>query len=86
MSKLNGSEAASACFGYCGCFVMILILNVTIGGLCFAYSLFSILGKEIPWYADAICGLFLGQFAIPCALVCWILRLCGVEAPFIPSH
>lgn len=64
-----------------GC--LLLLFNMTIGGMCFAYSLFSVFGKDIPWYGDFIAGLFLGQFAFPLMVICWIIRLCGVQAPFI---
>ena len=68
-----------------GCILLIVLLaiNLSIGGLCFDYALYSILGKDIPFYGDAIAGLFLGEIAIPLALVCWIVRLCGVPAPFV---
>jgi hypothetical protein len=66
----------------CGCLITILALNLTIGGVCFDYALMSLFGKDVPWYADAIAGLFLGQFAIPIAVACWIARLAGVEVPF----
>lgn len=61
---------------------IILLLNMTVGGLCFDYVLYSIVGKDIPWYADGIAGLFLGEFSIPLTVICWIVRLCGVPAPF----
>lgn len=68
--------------GVCGCFLIMLLINVTLGGYCFHYSLWNIFGKNIPWFADAVCGVVLGGVAIPTAVVCWVMRLCGVEAPF----
>lgn len=65
-----------------GCFLLVLAVNLTIGGVCFDYALFSMFGKDIPWYADALCGLVLAEIVGPVALVCWIVRLCGVHAPF----
>lgn len=59
--------------GFCGCWTIILILNLLIGGFCTDYVLFSVLGKNIPWWADCLIGLFLGEFTIPAAIVCWIL-------------
>lgn len=67
-----------------GC-ALLLAFNLTIGTLCFDYALFSVFGKEIPWYADMIAGAFLGQFALPVAVICWIVRLCGVPVPFVSS-
>jgi hypothetical protein len=68
--------------GGCGAIVMLLIINITVGALCFQYALWSIFAKDIPWYGDVMVGLVGGQFAVPVAFVCWIIRLCGVEVPF----
>lgn len=54
-----------------------------LGGVCFDYFLYSVFGKDIPWYGDAIAGLFLGQFVGPAAVICWVIRLCGVPVPFV---
>lgn len=67
----------------CGCLIAILALNLTVGAMCFAYSLRSILGADVPWWADALGGLFLGQITIPLAVICWVLRLAGLDAPFL---
>jgi hypothetical protein len=76
------SGAATAGCGMGGC-LAILAFNLTLGGVCFDYALWSIVGKDIPWYADAIAGLFLGQFAVPIAVICWVVKLCGVDVPFV---
>lgn len=68
--------------GQAGCGCAVLIINTTIGGWCFGYVLEALLGKDVPWYADALAGLFLGQFMIPAAVISWILKLCGFEVPF----
>lgn len=62
-----------------GCLIpiIILILNITIG----TWSVGEILswfGKDIPIIADAVIGLFIGEFSIPVAIVGAILRICGV--------
>ena len=67
----------------CGCGV--LAFNVAFGGWLFDYCLWNIIGKNVPWYADLIAGLFCGQFALPCAVVVWILKLCGVDTPFVQA-
>jgi hypothetical protein len=82
-SKVRVSGVGTLAGGWCGCVVFILILNLTLGAFCFDYSLYSIVGKDIPWTLDAVCGLFLGEFTIPCALVCCVLRHCDIETPFI---
>lgn len=60
-----------------------LSVYVLIGSLSFQYSLKSIFGHNIPWYADIIAGLFFGWATIPISVVCLVIRLCGVEVPFI---
>jgi hypothetical protein len=67
----------------CSALVLLVLLGVTIGSRCFDYSLYSIFGKGVPWYADCVAGTVLGSPCIPVAVICWIIRLCGVEAPFV---
>jgi hypothetical protein len=68
---------------FMGCFMFIIAVNLCIGGFCFDYCLFAIFGKDIPWYADMVAGLFLGELAIPATVICWIVQLCGMAAPFV---
>jgi hypothetical protein len=77
---MNGNQAVG---GYCGCWTIVMLINALIGGWSFDYCLYSILGKDIPWFGDMICGLFLGEVTVPLAIVCWVMRLCGVEVPFV---
>ena len=67
----------------CGCFLLALIVNLTVGGYAFDYSLRFIAGKDIPWYADVIVGTVLGEVTIPLAVVCWVLKMCGVHSPLL---
>jgi len=55
----------------------------SICGYCFDYSLWCIVGKDIPWYADAIAGIVTNGLVVTVAIACWIVRLCGVAVPFI---
>ena len=66
----------------CGFVIGMLSCYTTIGMLCFEYVLKCTVDKDIPWYADVICGFFGGGIAIPGALICWILQLCDMEIPF----
>lgn len=75
----DGTEAAGSVIG---CLIL-LAFNLTVGALCFDYVLFTVFGKDVPWYADMAAGLLLGQFALPAAIICWVVRLCGVPVPFI---
>ena len=66
----------------CGCLLIsMMLLNVVLGGVSFDYCLAFLFAKDIPWYADMVAGLFLGEFTIPGMVVCWILGLCGVATP-----
>jgi len=71
-------------FGGCGgCITAILVVNLTLGGFCFDYCLQFIFGKDIHFMGDIICGLFLGELAIPAAVICFVLNLFGIEAPLV---
>jgi hypothetical protein len=73
-------ETTKATCGLGGC-LGILLFNLALGGVCFDYVLATTIGKDVPWYADAVAGLFLGQFAVPAAIICWIIKLCGIDVP-----
>lgn len=68
-----------------GCIRLLIILpfNLIIGGLTFQYCLWAIFGKDVPWYLDALAGLFLAEFTCPLAIFCAIVKLCGIAAPFL---
>ena len=66
----------------CGC-GSILLVNLTLGGVSFWYCLKEIAGMAIPWYGNAIIGLFTGQITVPLAIVLWLLSLFGIHGPFI---
>ena len=68
-----------------GCFFYLSLLSL-MAWLCkamFEYSLWCLIGKDIPWYGDLAGGVVCNAFILPVALACWILRLCGIDAPFI---
>lgn len=65
-----------------GCLGFGLALHMLVGGLAFQICLWSVFAKDIPWYADAVAGFFVAPVAIPAAIACWVVRLCGVAAPF----
>jgi hypothetical protein len=67
----------------CGCWLALLVFNLSLGGVCFDYALSSIVAKDVPWYVDAIAGFLTAQITVPVAVICWVLRLAGVDAPFI---
>lgn len=67
----------------CGCWCGLLIFNLLLGGVTLNYTLMSIIGKSIPFGYAVVAGLFIGQFTVPAAVVCWVLRLAGMEVPFV---
>ncbi len=65
--------------------VMVVIIGLILWlcSACFAYSLDTIFGKDVPWYADLAGGLVLNGANIPIAVICWIVKLAGVEVPLV---
>lgn len=63
--------------------LVILFVNLLLGGMSVNYCLSSFMGKTVDFWVATLAGLFLAEITIPLAIVCWLLRLCGVETPFI---
>jgi hypothetical protein len=84
-TRPSSSETAQGCLGLtgCGCITAIIIFNLLLGPICFDYSLDSFFAKDAPWYLDLLGGLVFGEVVIPLAILCFILRACGVQVPFI---
>lgn len=78
----TSSSSGGGC-GVLGCWLLIVIVNLTLGSYCFNYSLGAIWGTQLPWGLALIGGLFLGELTIPCAVICWLITLSGVAQPFI---
>ncbi len=55
---------------------------VAVAAYLFQYNLYSIFGKDVPWYLDILGGLALNGLNLPLAIGCCITRACGVEVPF----
>jgi hypothetical protein len=66
----------------CLCILIALGFNALIGGLCFQVCLWSLIGKDAPWYLDGLAGMFASPVVVPLAVVCWVVRACGVGIPF----
>lgn len=64
--------------GSLGCFLLVLLINITIGSLLFNYILDTLVGKTLPWFWAALCGLVAGEITIPVGIVFWILRATGI--------
>jgi len=70
-------------FSGCGCILLILAINLTLGAYCFNYCLGVIWGTQLSFGLAILGGLFLGEIAIPAAVICWLITLSGVATPFI---
>lgn len=63
--------------GYGLIFIFILLLNLAVGGWS-VNEILSWFGKDIPFIADSVIGLFAGEFSIPIAIIGKILMVFGV--------
>lgn len=78
--KTKDEKLAFTC-GYCGCYLLVLLVNVTLGALATNYDVWVCTGKSLPVWASVLLGLFFAQLAIPVAIVFWILVTCAVIVP-----
>lgn len=62
----------------CGCWIVILILNLVLGGWSVNYLLLAFLEKSLPFFWATVIGLFVGEFSIPVAVVVKILQAFGI--------
>jgi hypothetical protein len=67
----------------CGGCLVVILFNFLFGGFLSDYCLWSIIGVNIHWFGDILIGLVAGEVLLPIAIVCFILRLFGVQAPFV---
>ena len=54
-----------------------------LAALMFDYVLWSVAGKDIPWYVDLVAGFIASPVMLPGTVICWVMTLCGVQTPFI---
>jgi predicted membrane-bound spermidine synthase len=73
---LRSKHSSSSDLG-CGTLIAILLINLVLGAWSINYILMWF-GKDIPFIADALIGLFVGEISIPVAFVGWLLKVCGV--------
>jgi hypothetical protein len=82
-SSSSGIIPGGCALSGCGCWIAVIILNLTLGAYCFSYSAHEIFGVEVPLILAVIGGLFLGELTIPVAVIVWILVSCGVHTPMV---
>jgi len=61
----------------CGCILLIPLINLSVGGWSVHYLLNVFFDKDIPWYGDALIGLFVAELSIPVAIVIALLQWLG---------
>ena len=61
-----------------GCFVIVLMFNVVLGGFSINYLLEFFLNANIPFIADALIGMFTAELTVPIWIVMKILEAFGV--------
>ncbi len=49
---------------------VLLVPIAALLGFCFNYSLWAIMGKNVPWYVDVIGGVVTSAFVVATAVVC----------------
>lgn len=85
-SYSSGSGEGCAVGGACGCWLAFLLFNLCLGGVSLQYCLECFIGKGLDqFWVAALLGLFLGEFTVPIAIICFVLKLCGVHMPFFPN-
>jgi hypothetical protein len=79
----KSTKSFNGCFGLsgCGCMLLIIFINLTIGAWLFGYDVKCVFGKDVPLGLAMLGGLFLGEAAIPVSGILWIVGACGVVFP-----
>ncbi len=63
----------------CGCFLLAMVLNALLGGFATQYvvefwgSMLNGVPVDVPFWACAIAGIFIGEVTIPAAIATWLL-------------
>jgi len=65
-------------FMSCGCILLVLIFNLTLGGWSVNYLLVALGNSPIAFWGAALIGLFVGELSVPVAIVVAILTAFGV--------
>ena len=65
-------------FGYCGCWILIMIFNLSLGGWSVNYLLGQFASDTIPFIWATVIGFFLGQITVPIAVIVLILSSFGI--------
>lgn len=63
--------------------MILFAMYAAIAGVAFDWCLWSIFGKDIPAWADVLCGIVAGEVAVPLAVVVLVVSL-FIHTPLFP--
>jgi hypothetical protein len=62
----------------CGCFILVMVFNLLVGGWSVNYLLAYFMSETIPFIGAALIGLIVGEISVPVAIVIAILQYFSV--------
>jgi hypothetical protein len=62
----------------CGCWLLLVVFNLLVGGWSVNYLLSFFLEKTIPFVGAMLIGLFAGEISVPVAVVIAMLKWFGI--------
>jgi hypothetical protein len=72
------SKSSEGNLGVCGCYLVVFIFNLLVGGWSVNYLLEFFLGKTIPFIGATLIGMFAAEVSVPVAVVIAVLKFFGV--------
>jgi hypothetical protein len=76
--KIEMSNRSDMSSVTCGCYILVMVINLFVGGWSVNYLLQFFLEKTVSPIAAALIGLIVGEVSIPVAIVVAILKSLGV--------
>lgn len=76
-------SSGSGCGVSCSCALIVLIVNLLIGGSLVNYCAWCITGNIPPPAVAIIAGIFIAEPALVVAVIFWVVGACGVHFPLI---
>jgi hypothetical protein len=74
-SSSSIGSGAGPCGLSCGCILLILLINITLGSFCLNYDLGTVMGVQLPWLLAGLIALVLGEFIIPATVIIFLVNL-----------
>jgi hypothetical protein len=76
--KMRNSSSTGEGIVSCGCSIILIVLNLLLGGWSVNFLLQFFMDKTISFFGATVIGLFAGEFSIPIAIVISLLQKFGV--------